>query len=269
MNNKIEKIMNNSKEILFITISFFFVFATIFVFIFTLNKMEQSSYIGQEFEARNTITITGKGKVFVKPDLALVNLAVITEAKSVELAMLENKEKMNNIISFMKENKIEEKDLQTVAFRVNPRYEWHEDENPLTSRRNRVLVGYEINQSLEVKIRDMDKIGDIIQGGATFGANQIGSLHFTVDNKDEIEKEAREKAIKQAKEKAKALSKSLGIKIDKIVRFEEGRHSSPWATRDGALGLESVSMLSKSPAMGVEVGENETQVIVHITYEIK
>ena len=159
MGSKLREILGDRKQVLLVILSIFFVFLTVLVFVFILNKIEYGKYIGQEFEARNTITVSGQGKVFAKPDLAVVNFSVISEAKTVNKAMQENTEKMNRIISFMKENEIEDRDLKTIAFRINPRYEWRDNEIYRRRADRRVLVGYEVRQSLEVRIRDMEKNG--------------------------------------------------------------------------------------------------------------
>ena len=121
------KIMKNKKDLLLTILSVFFIFSIVLVLVFIFNKIEYRKYIGQEFEIRNNITVSGEGRVFAKPDLAIVNFSVISEAKTVSEAMENNTQKMNRIISFMRENKIEDRDLKTIAFRISPRYEWPEN----------------------------------------------------------------------------------------------------------------------------------------------
>ena len=267
MKHNLNKILTSSKNILFTVMSVFFVFVIIFVFVLTLNKIEQGRYIGQEFEAKNTITVSGKGEIFAKPDLAMVNFSVVSEAKTVDLAMIDNTEKMNSIINFMKENGIEDRDLRTIAFRVNSRYEWHNGEVFPRQGGKRVLVGYEVHQSLEVRIRDMDKIGTVIQGGTDFGANKVGTLRFTIDNREELENKARGEAIKEAKEKAKILSSQLGVRMDKIIDFREvNRHRSFDRLFREELAIEQMDF---ELAPEIEVGENKIQVIIEITYQIR
>ncbi len=115
--------------------------------------------------------------------------------------MAENTKKMNAVIASVKSQGVEDKDLKTTSFNIYPRYEWYDEtEIPNYSQGKRVLVGYEIYQSLQVKIRDMKKIGDIIEGGTTAGANQIGDLQLTVDKQDELKKQAQEEAKQKAKD---------------------------------------------------------------------
>ena len=130
-----------------------------------------------------------------------------------------------------------------------------------------MLVGYEVTQSLEVKIRDMAKIGDILQGATDAGANQVGDLQLTVDKQDELKKQAREEAIKKAKARAQELASQLGIKLVRIVNFSEGvsvPYYYDYALKEAAgMGGET------APSPQIETGENKISVTVTITYEIR
>jgi len=88
------------------------------------NKIKQGRYIGQDVEIKNTVTVSGTGEVYSKPDLALITFSVRNEAETVSAAMAENTAKMNAIISIMKSKGIEDKDLKTTSFNVYPRHEW-------------------------------------------------------------------------------------------------------------------------------------------------
>ena len=202
----------------------------------------------------NTITFSGTGEIFAKPDLVITSFSVITQVKTVAEALSGNTKKMNAVIDFMKSQEIAEKDLKTTNFSISPRYEWQDKGS------KQVLVGYEVNQSLEVKIRDLIKVGLILQGGADAGANQVGNLNFTIDKEDELKSQARKLAIDQAKSKAKELADQLGIKLVKIVSFSEGGY------RDYAPISFS---LEKAVAPQIQTGENKIEVTVNITYEIR
>jgi uncharacterized protein YggE len=235
---------------------------TIYVFVSVQNKIKEGRYIGQEIESKNTITVSGSGEVYAKPDLALTTFSVLTEKKTIAKAMEENTEKMNAVIDSIKEQGVEEKDLKTTSFNIYPRYEWREKTQFYPSGR-RILVGYEIRQSLEVKIRDMEKIGVIIQKATDAGANQVGDLRFTIDDQDEVKKQARGQAIDKAKEKAEELASQLGVKLVRIVSFNEGGIVPRYYALEEAIGMGG-----EDKALQIEVGENKIEVSVSITYEI-
>lgn len=248
---------------LLIILGVFLVTLTVSMGVGIQNKIKEGRYIGQEIEAKNTITVSATGEVYAKPDLALTTFSVITEKKTVAEAMSENTNKMNAVINFLKDQGIEDKDLKTTSFNIYPRYEWQEkSEVPPYPQGRRVLVGYEVHQSLEVKIRDLDKVGEIIQGATEAGANQIGNLQFTIDQQDEFQKQAREQAIEEAKTKAQELASQLGVRLVRISNFSENDITPRY------YGLEKAVAMGGEEEAQVESGENKIEVTVRITYEI-
>ena len=227
------------------------------------NQIKEGRYIGQDIEARNTISVSDTGEIYARPDLALTTFSVVTEKKTVSEALEENSQKMNAVIDFIKNQGIEPKDLKTVGFNIYPRYEWYE-KSEIYPYGKRVLVGYEVRQSLEVKIRDMEKIGVIIQGATDAGANQVGDLQFTIDKQDELKKQARAEAINKAKTKARELASQLGVRLVRITNFSES----------GVVPIPRYFALEEAAGMGggeipqIETGENKISVTVMITYEI-
>lgn len=228
------------------------------------NKIKEGKYIGQEIETKNTITVSGTGEVYTRPDLALVVFSVTTEAETVAQAMSENTQKMNSVIEDLKDMEIEEKDLKTTNFSLYPRYEYRRESSIYPSG-ERVLVGYEVTQSLRVKIRDLDKIGEIVQQATNAGANQVGSLQFTVDDEDEFKNQARELAIQEAKDRAEAITDQLGVNLVRVVNFNESGYLPSY---DYNLMKEAAVGGGGEAIPQIETGENKIQVSVSITYEI-
>ncbi|OGZ19081.1 MAG: hypothetical protein A2175_02045 [Candidatus Nealsonbacteria bacterium RBG_13_42_11] len=215
----------------------------------------------------NTITVSDTGTVYVKPDLALATASVITEKKTVAEAMNENTKKMNAVIEAVKAEGVESKDLKTTTFNISPRYEWYEASEIYPSGR-RVLVGYEVTQSLEIKIRSLEKIGDIIAKATDAGANDVSNLQFTVDKQDEIKKQARDQAIEKAKAKAKDLASQLGIKLVRISSFSESGVIPYYYGLEKAMS-SGLGGGEEAPSPQIETGENKIEVTVYLTYEIK
>ncbi len=252
---------------LFVVLCILLVFLTIWIGVGIQNKIKEGRYIGQDIKSKNTITVSDKAEIYAKPDLALVTASVVSEAKTVNEAMANNTKKMNAVIDFIKSQGVDAKDLKTTNFSIYPRYEWQRETicviSPCPSEK-RVLVGYEINQSLQIKIRDMAKIGDIIQGATGAGANEIGGLQFTIDKEDELRNQARDEAIEKAKAKAKKLASKLGVKLVRISNFTEGGASPvPYLFNESALGKGGGE---ETPQ--IETGENKIEIAVTITYEI-
>lgn len=213
----------------------------------------------------NLITVTGTGEVYSTPDIGVVTISVRTEKETVELATDENNKKINNILSFLKSKNINENDIKTTNFNINPVYNW----DPKSGERN--TNGYEANQSLTVKIRDTSKSGEIISGATEQGANDISNLSFITDDNESVKDEARKLAIENAKAKAKILEGQLGVKMVKIVNFsEESSIPSPNsydAYNAGAAMMKSVEAV-KIASPNIQTGENKIMSTVTITYSI-
>jgi len=231
------------------------------------NKVKTGKYIGKPLESNNTLTVSDTGEIYAKPDLAITTFSVISDAKTVAKAMSDNTVKMNAIIDFLKKQDIKESDLKTTNFSIYPKYDWIKATEFYPSGKQ-VLSGYEVQQSLEVKIRNMEKIGDIIQGATDAGSNQVGNLQFTIDKEDDLKAQARKEAIKKAKDKAKELASQLGVSLVRISSFSENSsgarpyHDSYMAKEAYGVGGEAV------PSANVLTGENKISVSVSITYDI-
>ncbi len=234
------------------------VFLIIFLASATYTKILEGRYAGQSSQYKNTIFVSGEGKVFAKPDIGQVSLSVISDALTVALAQKDNTDKMNKITSAMKEAGIKEEDLKTTNYNVSPRYQY--------SAGRSTIIGYEVTQTLEVKIRDLAKVGDILDKAAGVGANQVGSLSFTIDDPEKLNAEARQKAIDNAKEKARDLAKSLGVALGKVVSFSESTGGTPVPMYSSA--KEALGMGGGDAVPDIQTGQNEIISSVSISYEI-
>ena len=180
---------------------------------------------------------------------------------------------MNKVIDFVKNQGVEEKNIKTIYFNIYPRYEYRQPsdltEISFYSSGKRVLVGYEITQQIEVRIRDLEKIGNIIEGATSAGANDVGNLYFTIDNEEELKKQARAQAIEKAKEKAKELAVQLDFKLGKIIDFSENGYI-PYDDygygKGGGVMMEAAEL---PVAPEIETGENKITVNVTLTIETR
>jgi len=222
-----------------------------------VNKIKEGRYIGQSTQYKNTISISGQGKVLAKPDIGQVDLTVLSDAKTVATAQTDNTAKMNKITQAMKDFGIKDEDLQTANYSIYPQYQYTAGKN--------IIIGYEVAQTLRVKIRNLDKIGDVLGQAATLGANQVGSLTFTFDDVEGIRSQARQKAIDQAKQKAEDLAKTLGVALGKVTSFSESSNGGPipyYAPQGMGIGGGG------GGAPDIQTGQNEVTVDVTISYEI-
>lgn len=220
-------------------------------------KTELKGY-NRNFPA-NTVSVSGEGKVFIKPDVTKINVGVVKTNKDFVVAQREATEIINKTINFLKSNEIEEKDIKTTNYKIITQYDYIKGKQEFR--------GYEVSQNLEIKIRKLDAVGNILSSVTQSGVNMIGSLRFEVDDIEKAKEEARTEAIAEAKTKAKTLSKQLGVRLKKIVSFYESDGGFPGP-------IYSLEAFGKggdfsAPAPSVPAGENEVKVNVSITYEIR
>ena len=234
-----------------------------YLVVLTRSSLKNYNYIGKSPEFKNIISVEGSGKVTAKPDVAVINTGVLTEKSTVAQAQKENTEKMNAIIKALKDDfKIEDKDIKTSQYSIYPRYDWSDG-----SQR---IIGYGISQSVEIKVRDFDKIGNILAKAAELGTNSLNGPTFAIDDPEVYKAEARGKAIAQAKDKAKVLADQVGIKLGPIVNFSEnfGGYPTPFYSSNLALDLGGGTEKAL-PALTIEAGSEEISVSVSISYEIR
>lgn len=238
------------------------VLLSVYLVSLTRNSLKNYNYIGKSPEFKNIISVEGSGQVTAKSDVAIINAGVLTEKSTVAQAQRENTEKMNAIIKALKDDfKIEDQDIKTSQYSIYPRYDWSDG-----SQR---IFGYGVSQSVEIKVRDFDKIGSILAKAAELGTNSLNGPTFTIDDPEIYKAQAREKAIAQAKDKAKVLADQVGIKLGPIVNFSENFGGYPIIYRtDMALGLGGGSEKSL-PAPDIQAGSEEVSVSVSISYEIR
>jgi len=219
-----------------------------------------------------SFAVSAEGKVVAIPDVAKFSFGVITEGgENISSLVEENSEKVNKIIAFVKDSGVDEKDIKTSQYSIEPRYQYYNcnDIRPLgyngTPCPPPEIVGYTIRQSVSVKVRNFEKIGEILGGVSENGANSVSGLSFDIDDPDALQTQARKEAIEKAREKAKDISRAGKFRIGKLISLEEGY--APYY-RYGIGGAESVATSDiKTPT--IEPGSQEVTVNMTLRYEIK
>ena len=213
---------------------------------------------------KDTIVVSGKGELTVKPDIATVSFSVMEENMDVSKASDAVNTKVAKIIESLKTNGIDENDIKTTGYNIYPRYDYVTAQTyPYSGKQ--VLAGYDVTQNIEIKIRDLTNAGKIVTNLGTLGVTDMSGLTFTEDKYDDLVLQARDQAIVQARDQAKKLAKSLGVRLVKIVGYSEG--STP-IYYDRVMSAAPTAM-NKSVEAVLPTGENKITSNVSITYEIK
>ncbi|MDP3004254.1 MAG: SIMPL domain-containing protein [Candidatus Azambacteria bacterium] len=250
--NKLSKPEQKMVFITFVILALFLVFAGFKQLVDAVNNYRN----GGAANTPQTVSFTGEGKVKAAPDTAKVEIGLVTEGKDSISVQNENSSKMNAVIKFLKEQKISGEDIKTSAYSLSPKYEYNKGKS--------TLVGYILNQALTVTVRDLSKIGEVLDGAVSNGANQVNSISLFVDKPEELKNKAREDAVKQAKEKASAASEIAGFRLGRVIGFNENTFGEPpmyYETMGKGGGT--------APAPQIEPGTQEITINVTLTYLIK
>lgn len=225
----------------------------------------------------NTISFTGQGKVLTKPDVAVIDLSILTQAATSKTAQDENSRKSASLVDFLKKEGVADKDIKTTGYNIYPQYSYPRplpmgvdqsypvpDYYPSSPK----ITGYQVNQTIQVKVRDLEKVDTVLDGVVSAGVNQVNNLQLTVDEPEKLKEQAREQAIREAKNKARDLQSTLGIRLGNIVNFVENTGGWPVPMYLKAEGMGG-DMGGVGGGPSIPTGENEISVSVTITYQIR
>ena len=191
------------------------------------------------------------------PDVATISAGVVTQAADGNTAMRQNAEQMAKVMAAIKAAGIAEKDIQTSGISLNPQYRYVENEAPS-------ITGYQATNTVSLKVRDITKLGKVLDSLAAQGANQINGPSFQIDQPEPVYDEARLAALKKAKDRAETYAKALDLKVRRIISISEG----------GGGGFRPVPMMAMSARgkadmdTAVSPGETEVSVSLDVVFEL-
>jgi len=250
------------KKILWTLIGILVAYSIVFLGTMIRNNLQKFNYIGKADKAERTILISAEGKSTVVPDIGETTIGFEAEAKTVAEAQEKNTKVMNSLIEKLKALGIDEKDIQTANYNVYPQYDYLEKEG-------RVLRGYMVSQNVQVKIRNLDISDKVFALAGEVGANQVGGLNFTIDERDTYVAEARQEALKKVEEKATLLANSLGMTLGKVLSYDEYESGGAVPMYKAYAEDMVYGMGGGVSAPAIEAGSTEVVLNVNVTFEIK
>jgi uncharacterized protein len=218
----------------------------------------------------NVISARGVGEAVAVPDIATFSFTVREEGKDVAAVQQAMTEKANKAIAYLKEQGIEDRDIKTENYYTNPRYEYSQGvcgPNFCPPSRQ-ILAGYEVSQTVSVKVRDIAKAGDLLTQITALSISEVSSLSLTVDSEDSLKAEAKANAIMKAREDAENIAKALGVKLGDVVGIYE---ETPGYYGYGGELSEGPQMMKAdvASAPNLQPGEQKFISTVSISYSIK
>lgn len=217
----------------------------------------------------NVITVTGKGEVNSKPDIATISFTITKEGKTVAEAQSAVADVEGKALVALRADGVEDKDIKTESSSFNPKY----DNTPIycvtypCQQKSPKIIGYEAYETISVKVRKLDTTGKIIEELGKTGVTNLYGPNFAIDDEEGLKAEARKKAIEDARAKAKILAKDLGVRLGRITSFSENSDGYPIYYAKAGASLDSAAPQS-APAE-LPAGENTITSNVSITYSIR
>ena len=242
----------------------------VFLIVFSMNKLMDMYISFAEFKASSperSITISAEGKVEAVPDIATTNFSVVSEGKDAKTVQKNNSDKINAVLAFLKSEGVAEKDVKTTNYDLYPEYDYRNYPTPSGSGLPNPIIGYRLTQTLTVKIRDLNKVGEILEGVVSRGINQTGGVSFDIDDPDNLKDQARTEAFAKAREKAAALVGQSGAHIGRIVNIIESDFSVPPIPYYGLDGLGGGAEV-KTSAPQIQPGTQEVRGSVTVVFEL-
>lgn len=206
-----------------------------------------------------TLTVNGSGKVYLTPDIAYITIGVHTEDASAITAVSNNNEQAGSVIAALKGMGVAEKDIQTTNFNIYPQQEYDQNGKPTGA------IKYVVDNSVYVTVRDIAKIGDVLDGVVKAGANTISGIQFDVADKTTALSEARKAAVSDAQARAEELAAAAGLTLGPIQTISEYTSGGPQPMYDRV----AAPMASAAASVPVQPGQMLLTMEVNLVYEIR
>lgn len=204
------------------------------------------------------ISLSGHGEVRATPDLAYVTSGVVTQGATAAEALAANSKAMANLFAALKESGIEDRDVQTSNFSVQPRYDFSNNQAPK-------MVGYDVSNNVTVTLRKVDTLGTLLDRMVQSGSNQISGISFDVSKPEDAMDEARKLATEDAMRKAKVYAKAMGIELGNVMQVSEGSAAQP----PMPMVRSTMMKADAAPPVPMAAGEQTLAVDVNVIWEIK
>lgn len=220
------------------------------------NTIQEYRFIGQAPKSERTIHVEAEAKVTAVPDIAVVTMGVQIKGETVAEVQGKSDATVGALIAKLKELGIEAKDIQTTNYNIYPKVKW-------TQEKGEEPDGYEANQQVTIKIRDLNQTGSVLALAGTVGANTVQGVQFMIDDPENFRSQARDEALRKAGQKARDLARSLGVSLVDVVSYNEfdanGSDFGGYLRADGFGG-------GGAP---VQSGSTDVVMRVSVTYEIQ
>lgn len=200
-----------------------------------------------------TVSVSATGSVTADPDVAQISAGVVTEADSAKDAMSRNSVVMTKLIDGLKAAGIQPKDIQTTTLNVEPRYTQPKDGRVAT------INGYRVVNQVRLTVRDVKRLGDVLDQAIALGANQINHIAFDIADPETLKDEARKQAMENARRRGELYARAAGGQLGPVLRISESV-GEPHPMPGGRMAMRA--------SVPIEAGTRNLEVEVHVTYAL-
>jgi uncharacterized protein YggE len=210
------------------------------------------------------VVVTGIGEASAKPDIAVTDLTVLRVAETARAALDAANAAMGEVVAAMKELKIESRDLRTSGFSIAPQYRYENRTDGTQSPP--VLTGYEVRNTLSVRIRDITAVGALLDKAVSLGVNQGGDITFVVSDPAPLRATARREAVADAMATARTLAEAAGVALGPVVSIAAGDDVAP----PQPMGMERMALAAApmDKSVPVEAGESTVRATVKMVFDL-
>ena len=213
-----------------------------------------------EVKMNRLISLTGHGEVRAVPDMAVINMGVVSSAETARAALDANTKAMTELMANLKAASIDDKDISTSNFSVNPRLDYGQNGGQVPK-----LVGYDVTNSVTVIVHKIDGLGALLDKAVSSGSNQINGISFSVSKPDDAMDEARKLAVKDATHKAQIYAGAASINLGNIMSLSE----SGGMAEPQVMFSRAKAMSADSAPVPIAQGSQVISVDVNISWELK
>ncbi len=214
----------------------------------------------EEKPTPRTLNVTGEGKVTITPDLAYISIGVHTENKNAAEAVAANTTQSQKVVDALKAFKIDPKDIQTTNFSIYPQQQY-DNEGKFQG------INYIVDNTVYVTLRDIDKMGELLDAAVSAGANSITGIQFDVADRSKALSEARKLAVEDAQKQASELAAAAGVTLAQVININSYGVPAPVPMYDYRGGVGGA--VAAEAAVPVSPGQMVITVQVNIVYEIQ
>lgn len=215
-----------------------------------------------EHEHPRTIAVSGQGEIQAEPDRAFVTLGVEARKPKMDEARAEVAKTVDAVLKLTREMKIDPKHVRTTRINVQPEYNW--DNNA----RERNLIGYFVSRQIEVELRDLDKLGQLLERAFDLGVNQAGEPRLDSSKRRDLEREALAKAVADARANAEVVAKAAGARLGapRTIAANSGFTPPPMPLVRGAALMKAEA--ASDAAQSYQSGQMAFTGVVQVEYDL-